>query len=177
MGGESDVSTGSRGNAALVGGRTRAGSAGESADLMTLYGRAGDVAKLVGSTDPVVLVTGDHGTGKSALLVAAQSLQSQTALVVPTSKAEYSSGSLQRALLSELGDALTQLATDVPMVTQIATNVVRTARRIAGTEDCHGRAFDHREGGRADHPRRRMPRTGRSCCQRPGDGAEGADHD
>jgi hypothetical protein len=104
---------------------------------MTLYGRGDELAALHQDVHRVVVVSGDIGTGKSALLDGAGSADRdspQTTLqpvLVPAVVVDRSPGSLQRALLDALGEAIALLASDASRAQVIASNLVRAAHRLA----------------------------------------------
>jgi hypothetical protein len=97
---------------------------------MVIYGREAAIDALVRSRAPVMLVTGDSGIGKSAVLAAAQQA-SEGALAPPPLTIPHSGGALQRALLRALGEAVSAYVSEQGRAREIAGNIVAVADRLA----------------------------------------------
>src|ERR1017187_8512462 len=103
---------------------------------MALYGRE-DVLERLGwlasGQAPVVLLTGDSGVGKSAVLGAAQAIDSKAGIVAPSpTRLALAGGALQRGLLEQLAAAAGALVSDASVAERIAETVADAARQIAG---------------------------------------------
>ncbi|MGD9998363.1 MAG: AAA family ATPase [Acidimicrobiia bacterium] len=97
---------------------------------MTLFGREDLVESLVnGQEYGLVLLVGDSGTGKSALLAEVQERSANTVSSAPV-RANHAPGSLQLALLESLGSVVAALASDEPTATRVGRRIVEAAKRV-----------------------------------------------
>jgi hypothetical protein len=79
-----------------------------------------------------VLLSGDSGVGKSAVLDAAQAIDSQRGIVAPSrTRLSRAGGALQRGLLEQLASAAGALISDVSVAERVAETIADAARQIA----------------------------------------------
>ncbi len=102
---------------------------------MALYVRE-DVLERLGwlasGRAPVVLLIGDSGVGKSAVLDAAQAIDSQRVIVAPSrTRLSRAGGALQRGLLEQLASAAGTLISDVSVAERVAETITEATRQIA----------------------------------------------
>jgi AAA ATPase domain len=102
-------------------------------DLVRLYGRAGLVAELMRAGEPLVLVTGDSGVGKSALVTAALEegqAHGQVTSLTPR-RLVHRPGALQQALIDQLAVVTASLLAGTSLAERAGRVIVGAAREIA----------------------------------------------
>jgi hypothetical protein len=95
------------------------------------FGRDDVVREVVEAPEPVLLVTGDSGIGKSEVLRAAQDQTTTPAAPPAITVASASGSSLQRNLLAGLGEATARIATQRGLVAEIGARLTEAAKRLA----------------------------------------------
>ena len=95
-----------------------------------LFGRDDIVRGIVEIADPVLLLTGDSGIGKSEVLLAAREMTNTPAAPSPITVGS-ASGSLQRSLLVGLGEATAQIVQQRGLAAEIGARLTEAAKRLA----------------------------------------------
>jgi hypothetical protein len=118
---------------------------GEERTGTPLYGREDQLRALRGSSEPIVMITGDTGVGKTALLDAARNadldLPAPGPIVVESEEVARSPGSLQGALLHSVAKVVAALAVNETMARTIVTNLGAMAEKVSnlrGTDLARG---------------------------------------
>ncbi|WP_162904519.1 ATP-binding protein [Gordonia rubripertincta] len=94
--------------------------------------RRSELQRLLALTSPVVVITGDTGTGKTALLHAYQSAQSRDSTVAPPPvTCTWDGGALQVAVLKALASALSASTVDATMWRHIQIRLENASREMA----------------------------------------------
>ncbi|HEY4278633.1 MAG TPA: hypothetical protein VGM91_10455 [Conexibacter sp.] len=101
----------------------------EALAVATLYGRHDEVDALARLQAPVTVLAGDSGTGKSAVLAAAQDARPDA--LAPAPRTVRYMGVLQQALLQALADAVTLNVRRRGKASEVADHLFEAARRIA----------------------------------------------
>jgi hypothetical protein len=101
-------------------------------EQVKLYGRDEVLARIaVPGNASVIIVTGDAGSGKSAVLGRAAEMDMERGLVAPSpERLSRAGGSLQRALLGQLAIAVGALVTDHGMASRVAATIAAAGRQI-----------------------------------------------
>jgi hypothetical protein len=100
--------------------------------VVTLYGRDGLIEEAMQAGGPVLLITGDSGVGKSALL--AEILEEGRARGQVTTLAatlEFRPGALQQALLEQLAGVTASLVAETSMIQRAGQLIVGAAKQVA----------------------------------------------
>lgn len=100
-----------------------------------LFGREAALRSVLDSQDPVVMISGDSGTGKSALLEAARQAEaelpeSERPISMVGIPVTFALGSLQRALLEALSNVTALIVTDQSRARTVVQNLTVAAKRL-----------------------------------------------
>ena len=100
--------------------------------VVILYGRSGLLEEAVQAREPVLLITGDSGVGKSALL--AEILDEGRArgrAATLATRLQFRPGALQQALLEQLAGVTASLVSEISMVQRVGQVIVAAAKQVA----------------------------------------------
>ncbi len=104
-------------------------------DALSLFGRNASIRQLISSSAGVVIVTGDSGIGKSALLEHLVDLADPLQLIAPhVIRVRHSSGALKYALLESLQQVIEELIHQKGEAQTIASHIAATAKKLAGAK-------------------------------------------
>ena len=90
------------------------------------------MTEAVRSQDPILLLTGDSGVGKSALLKAViEEARTQGYIAPDVTPLQHRPGALQEALLAQLANATAMLISETPAARRAGQLIVAAAKRVA----------------------------------------------